>query len=460
MSEEAVSLAVNAPSNLATPSLSLAQDTGSSASDDVTNISTINVSGLATGSSWQYQIDGGNWINGSGTSFSATEGLHSYKVHQSVSGMNSADSVSKSINLDTHPTDAGTITGLVPANEYANYSDVNPLQMHVALTADAAVGDVITFTMYNTPLSTGTPTPFAAQVWTVTAQDLANHFVSFYVPGSQLQSDAVPTFTAQVTDLAGNVGNFGYSSDAAPFITYVAVSGETTPSFQNLPNAPIPTDDPLFIKKLQFSTQIQTNEFNASDPTAVYDGLDNATIDHTLELNVTSNPGANIHVYDNGKEIGSFTANTADSTGLSNSTWTTGVLSDGSHDFSMKTENSGVFSNESPLFTVIVEKNLALDLDKAIANTSGDLTFNGLNSIAERYTITANQVLATGKVLTIDADATDTLVIDPLNSFGFAGEEIAGKVTHDVTNHYWQFDLNHDGVADLLVKDTIHRIVI
>ncbi|MGZ4997830.1 MAG: hypothetical protein ACXV8J_08415, partial [Methylobacter sp.] len=48
----------------------LALDSGTSASDGITSNGQINVTGLESGATWQYSVDGGNhWISGSGTSF-------------------------------------------------------------------------------------------------------------------------------------------------------------------------------------------------------------------------------------------------------------------------------------------------------------------------------------------------------------------------------------------------------
>ena len=73
--------AITTPGLLApTPALSLASDTGRSASDGLTNNSTINVTGLVTGGTWQYQVDAGGWQTGTGASFIASTGAHSYSV--------------------------------------------------------------------------------------------------------------------------------------------------------------------------------------------------------------------------------------------------------------------------------------------------------------------------------------------------------------------------------------------
>jgi hypothetical protein len=61
----------------AAPGLMLAEDTGSSASDRLTNNGTINVLGLEEGATWEVSLTGGNsWTSGSGSSFSLADGSY------------------------------------------------------------------------------------------------------------------------------------------------------------------------------------------------------------------------------------------------------------------------------------------------------------------------------------------------------------------------------------------------
>ncbi|MCX8519008.1 MAG: Ig-like domain-containing protein, partial [Methylophilaceae bacterium] len=80
---------------IAKPSLSLASDTGSQASDFITSNATILVAGLEQGAIWDYQVDGASvWIAGGvGSSFLATNGVHSYVVRQTDLAGNSNSSV-------------------------------------------------------------------------------------------------------------------------------------------------------------------------------------------------------------------------------------------------------------------------------------------------------------------------------------------------------------------------------
>ncbi|MCX8519792.1 MAG: Ig-like domain-containing protein, partial [Methylophilaceae bacterium] len=88
---------------VATPMLALASDTGLSASDSITNNSTIRVLGLESAATWQYQVDGASsWLAGTGSSFTASTGAHSYAVRQTdVAGNTSSGSVAVVYTLDT-----------------------------------------------------------------------------------------------------------------------------------------------------------------------------------------------------------------------------------------------------------------------------------------------------------------------------------------------------------------------
>ncbi|PTQ91333.1 Ig-like domain-containing protein [Agitococcus lubricus] len=91
--------------DVAAPSLSIANDTGQTSADALTKDSTINValSVVGEGVYWQYEIDGnGTWLDGVGSSFNAQAGLHSYKVRQlDAAGNISPASEPLTVQLDT-----------------------------------------------------------------------------------------------------------------------------------------------------------------------------------------------------------------------------------------------------------------------------------------------------------------------------------------------------------------------
>lgn len=110
---------------VAAPTISLASDTGTSATDGITNANTVNVNGLETGATWQYSINGADFVNGTGTSFKLPADLTYDKgdieVRQIDKAGNESDSGSNAIawTIDTVANtpadidfnDTGTIDG-------------------------------------------------------------------------------------------------------------------------------------------------------------------------------------------------------------------------------------------------------------------------------------------------------------------------------------------------------------
>lgn len=83
--------------------LSLATDSGSSGVDGITNVGVVNVVGLEAGATWEYQIDGGDWRIGGGSSFDLIEDVHVYAVKQKdAAGNVSGVAPAVSYSLDTH----------------------------------------------------------------------------------------------------------------------------------------------------------------------------------------------------------------------------------------------------------------------------------------------------------------------------------------------------------------------
>ncbi|MGY0196412.1 hypothetical protein ACWA7J_15210 [Leptothrix sp. BB-4] len=66
---------------IATPTLSLATDSGKSSTDGITNKKTVNVGGLEAGAAWQYSLDsGGTWKTGSGSSFELNDDVRKMRL--------------------------------------------------------------------------------------------------------------------------------------------------------------------------------------------------------------------------------------------------------------------------------------------------------------------------------------------------------------------------------------------
>ncbi|WP_175729205.1 Ig-like domain-containing protein, partial [Burkholderia ambifaria] len=97
----------------AAPGVALTTDSGSNATDHITNVGTLNVTGIETGATVQYSIDNGSHWS---TSFSAVEGLNNVQVRQIDVAGNTSSATSFSFTLDTSAaapgvaltTDSGT----------------------------------------------------------------------------------------------------------------------------------------------------------------------------------------------------------------------------------------------------------------------------------------------------------------------------------------------------------------
>ncbi|WP_175771940.1 hypothetical protein, partial [Burkholderia ambifaria] len=69
----ATSFTFTLDTSAAAPGVALTTDSGSNATDHITNVGTLNLSGIESGATVQYSVDNGAHWN---TSFSATEGVN------------------------------------------------------------------------------------------------------------------------------------------------------------------------------------------------------------------------------------------------------------------------------------------------------------------------------------------------------------------------------------------------
>ncbi|MCX8519701.1 MAG: Ig-like domain-containing protein, partial [Methylophilaceae bacterium] len=145
------------------PVLQLASDTGISASDNITTNATILVFGLESGASWRYQVDIGTWTNGTGTSFTASSGEHTYFVRQLDSaGNTSAASTAVIYTLDTTPPNAPTITTPIAGNNIVTASEASA---GVSIQGTAEANASVTLTLYQV---SKTVTANASGAWSMT----------------------------------------------------------------------------------------------------------------------------------------------------------------------------------------------------------------------------------------------------------------------------------------------------
>ena len=201
----------------AAPTETLAADTGSSGSDGITSNATVNV-GLESGATWQYQVDGGSFTTGTGTSFSLTSGSHTYAVRQTdVAGNLGPASGTSTFVLDQTAPVAPSAPDLAAGSDSGSSNTDNITNVAAGTyTGTAEAGSTVT--IYDTDgvtvVGTGTATGG-----------------NYSIVTSALSSGA-HTLTAKATDAAGNVSvasgslsvTIDTTADAAPTLALSTVS--------------------------------------------------------------------------------------------------------------------------------------------------------------------------------------------------------------------------------------------
>ena len=181
------SLAVTLDTMATTPTLALAADTGTSATDKITNTGVVNVSGLEAGATWQYSTNAGTtWTVGTGSSVALTgDGAKAVIVRQTdAAGNLSANSASLAFTLDTT---APVLTIALVADSGTSTTD--KITNKAALKGTAVANSVVTIKDGTTTL--GTATASATGAWTFTPSGLTN---------------GAHSFSVSQTDVAGNTG--------------------------------------------------------------------------------------------------------------------------------------------------------------------------------------------------------------------------------------------------------------
>ncbi|RQP44318.1 hypothetical protein DF144_35145, partial [Burkholderia ubonensis] len=121
----------------AAPGVALATDSGSSSSDHVTNVGTLNLSGVETGATVEYSTDGGHTWN---TSFSATEGVNDVQIRQTDIAGNTSAATSFSFTLDTSAAAPGvtlaTDSGSNASDHVTNVGTLNLTGVETGATVE------------------------------------------------------------------------------------------------------------------------------------------------------------------------------------------------------------------------------------------------------------------------------------------------------------------------------------
>ncbi|MBP0595350.1 Ig-like domain repeat protein, partial [Paraburkholderia sp. LEh10] len=183
----------------AAPGVALTTDSGSSASDHVTNTGTLSLSGVESGATVQYSVDGGHSWTGT---FSATEGLNTVQVRQTDVAGNVSSATGFSFTLDTSAAAPG-----------------------VALTTDSGSSATDHVTNTGTLSLSGVESGATVQYSVDGGHTWSTTFSA---------SEGVNDVQVRQTDVAGNVsGATGFSftldtSAAAPGVALTTDSGSST----------------------------------------------------------------------------------------------------------------------------------------------------------------------------------------------------------------------------------------
>ncbi|WP_232454677.1 Ig-like domain-containing protein, partial [Burkholderia ubonensis] len=133
----ATSFSFTLDTSAAAPGVALTTDSGSSASDHITNVGTLNLSGVETGATVEYSIDGGHTWS---TSFSATEGLNDIQVRQTDIAGNTSSATSFSFTLDTSAAAPGvaltTDSGSNASDHVTNVGTLNLTGVETGATVE------------------------------------------------------------------------------------------------------------------------------------------------------------------------------------------------------------------------------------------------------------------------------------------------------------------------------------
>jgi len=189
-----------APIIIAPLTIALAHDTGSSATDLITQDGALSISGQTAGMQVEYSTDGGtHWS----TQFTPVEGLNQLQVRQTDAAGHTSTATSLDFTLDTKTPTPYISLDPITADNVLNQAELSGnLPITGSVGSEISVGDSITLTL-GTHTYTGT----------VDAQ----HRFSIDVPANQLSSHTNISASVTITDTAGNsataTDNHHYSTD-------------------------------------------------------------------------------------------------------------------------------------------------------------------------------------------------------------------------------------------------------
>ncbi|WP_233465699.1 beta strand repeat-containing protein, partial [Burkholderia ambifaria] len=133
----ATSLSFTLDTSAAAPGIALTMDSGSNAADHVTNVGTLNLTGVETGATVDYSTDGGHTWS---TSFNAVEGVNNVQVRQTDIAGNTSSATSLSFTLDTSAAAPGVVlttdSGINSTDHVTNVGTLNLTGVETGATVE------------------------------------------------------------------------------------------------------------------------------------------------------------------------------------------------------------------------------------------------------------------------------------------------------------------------------------
>lgn len=242
----------------AAPAVALTTDSGGSASDGITNVGTLHVTGTETGATVQYSTDGGTtWSS----SFAAAEGANAVQVRQVDTAGNASAGTAINFTLDTIAPTAAASAPTTTAGQVIDETEAaNGFAVVASLIGTNAVaGDTIELKLggqsFATPLT-----------HVLTSSDITANSYTFTVSGANLGADGTKSLTSVVTDVAGNAG----ATSAGLTLTLDASAPTVTSLARQNPSGASTNADTL-VYRVAFSeavSNVDASDFSVTGTTA------------------------------------------------------------------------------------------------------------------------------------------------------------------------------------------------
>ncbi|WP_293751138.1 Ig-like domain-containing protein, partial [Limnohabitans sp. Rim8] len=401
----------------AAPGIALATNSGLS-NDAITNVGTVNVTGLEGGSSWQYSTDGSTWNDGNGTSFAVTgDGAKSVSVRQTdVAGNLGAASSALTFTLDS--------TAAAPSMSLATDSGVNTDKKTNVGTVNVSGLEPGASWQYSSDGNTWTPGTGTS--FTVTGDGAKSVSVKQTdVTGNTSSASAAFTFTLDTVAAKPTLAytNSGSADDSITNVGTVTVSGlETGASWQYSLNGTdwnagigssfAVTGDGAKSVSVQ-QTDLADNSSGASNPLAF-------TLDATApSVVVTKAPGNYTFNFAFSEAVTSFDASdVAVPQGTTKGTFT--AVS--STNYTLVVTPPGSTSDQ--LFTVNVAAEAAIDVAGNASTAATQLSQSLMVGTAGADTLTSSSALST--FIDLSGGGNDTVKLATASASTAAAPDLIG----------------------------------